>query len=201
MGGQLPDDQTPQRRVIYTGRLIDLGIEQARLPDGRQLTLEIIRHPGAAAIVPIHDDRTVTLVHQYRHAGGGMLYEVPAGCLEPGEPPADCARRELAEEAGLASGDLRQIATILTTPGFSDERIHIFLATGLRPTQGELDPDEYLSVVRLPLAEALAMTRDGRICDAKTICALSLAHDLLPAHLRSASAGATLDSDRHGHHP
>lgn len=163
------------RREIYNGRIVKLGIEQAVLPDGRQVQLEVIRHPGAAAVLPLHDDGTVTLVHQYRHAGGGMHYEVPAGVLEPGEAPEDCARRELAEEVKLSPGQLRHLAAIHTTPGFTDERIHLYLATSLRPSEGSLDADEYIEVVRIPLHQALAMTADGRLTDAKTICALHLA--------------------------
>ena len=168
------------RRLVYAGRIVNLGIERARLPDGRQVDLEVIRHPGAAAVLPLHPDGTVTLVHQYRHAGGGMHHEVPAGVLEPGEAPEACARRELAEEVKLQAGHLRPLAAIHTTPGFTDERIHLFLATGLSAAEGELDADEYIEVVRLPLGDALAMVKDGRLTDAKTICALHLA----AAHLR-----------------
>ena len=162
------------RRLVYDGRIVKLGIEQAQLPSGRTVSLEIIRHPGAATVVPLHDDGTVTLVHQYRHAGGGMHHEVPAGLLEPGEAPAACAARELAEEVQLA-GTLTPLGCIHTTPGFTDERIHIFRATGLRPAAGAPEDDEYIQVVRIPVSEALAMVRDGRITDAKTICALHLA--------------------------
>ncbi|MCK6504340.1 NUDIX hydrolase [Myxococcota bacterium] len=164
-----------RRREIYAGRIVKLGLEQAVLPDGRQVELEVIRHPGAAAVVPLHEDGTVTLVHQYRHAGGGMHHEVPAGVLEPGEAPEACARRELAEEVKLRAAHLRHLAAIFTTPGFTDERIHLYLATGLSPAEGALDADEYIEVVRIPMAQALAMTADGRLTDAKTICALHLA--------------------------
>jgi ADP-ribose pyrophosphatase len=167
------------RRSVYRGRIVDLGLETATLPDGRTVELEVVRHPGAAAVVPLHDDGTVTLVHQYRHAGGGMHHEVPAGLLEPGESPAVCAARELAEEVQL-QGTLESLGVIYTTPGFTDERIHIFRATGLSAAPGELDPDEYIRVVRVPVDEALGMVRDGRLTDAKTICALHLALCGLP---------------------
>lgn len=163
------------RRPIYRGRIVDLGLETARLPDGRTVQLEVIRHPGAAAVVPLHDDGTVTLVHQYRHAGGGMHYEVPAGVLEPGEAAERCALRELAEEVQLQAAHLRLLTTIHTTPGFTDERIHLFLATGLDPVEGAPEADEYIRVVRMPLDQALEMTADGRLTDGKTICALHLA--------------------------
>ncbi len=167
------------RRVVHDGRIVKLGLETATLPDGRAVELEIVRHPGAAAVVPVHADGTVTLVHQHRHAAGGMIYEVPAGVLEPGEPPEACAARELAEEVQLQARDLVLLGPIHTTPGFTDERIWLFKATGLSPAEGALDADEYIRVVRIPVDEALAMARDGRITDAKTICALHLA--LCPA--------------------
>ena len=162
------------RRVVFDGRIVKLGLETATLPDGRTVELEVVRHPGAAAVVPLHDDGSVTLVHQYRHAGGGMHYEVPAGVLEPGEEPERCAHRELEEETQLQASALRPLGPIHTTPGFTDERIWLFVATGLTPSTAQPDDDEYIEVVRLPRAEALAMCRDGRITDAKTLVALLL---------------------------
>lgn len=135
----------------------------------------MIRHPGAAAVVPLHEDGSVTLVHQYRHAAGGMIYEVPAGKLDGGEDPLTCATRELAEEVQLRARTLRLLTVIHTTPGFTDERIHLYVGTGLEPAEGAPEWDEHLRVVRVPGEEALAMVRDGRITDAKTLCALLLA--------------------------
>jgi ADP-ribose pyrophosphatase len=163
------------RRAIYRGRIVDLGIERATFPDGRQVELEVIRHPGASAVLPLHDDGSVTLVRQWRHAGGGLHVEVPAGVLERGEAPAACAARELAEEAQLQAGTLVPLASIHTTPGFTDERIHLFLARDLRPADGRPEADEYLHPLRVPFEEALQWTADGRITDGKTICALHLA--------------------------
>ena len=173
------------RRVVYAGRIVNLGLEEATLPDGRTVTLEVVRHPGAAAVVPIHADGTVTLVYQHRHAGGGMHYELPAGVLDPGERPEDCAARELAEEVQLAAGTLSPLGAIYTTPGFTDERIWLYLATELAPAPGEPDDDEFLTAVRLPLRDALQMTRDGAITDAKTICGLHLAVARLEAATRT----------------
>ncbi len=163
------------RRVVYEGRIVRLGLETATLPNGRTVELEVIRHPGAAAVVPVHPDGTVTLVHQYRHAGGGMHYEIPAGVLEEGEAPEACAARELSEEVQLQADVLTRLTTIFTTPGFTDERIHLFVAQSLRPTEGQPEADEFIHVVRMPMALALQMTTDGRITDGKTICGLSLA--------------------------
>jgi ADP-ribose pyrophosphatase len=163
------------RRPIHKGRVVDLGIETATLPDGRQLDLEVIRHPGAAAILPLHADGTVTLVHQHRHAAGGLIYEVPAGKLDNGEAPEVCAVRELAEEVQLQAGRLEPLGPIFTTPGFTDEQIWLFVAHDLSPAPGQPEADEYIRVVRLPLAEVWAMVHDGRITDGKTICALARA--------------------------
>ena len=166
---------SPPRREIFSGRIVRLGLETATLPDGRTVELEVVRHPGASAVVPLHADQTVTLVHQYRHAGGGMHYEVPAGVLEAGEAPEACAARELSEEVQLRADRLIALSTIFTTPGFTDEQIHLFVGLGLHATTDAPEDDEFIRVVRMPLSEALAMTTDGRITDAKTICALHLA--------------------------
>ena len=164
------------RKSIYSGRIVNLGLESITLPSGVDVELEIIRHPGAAAVVPLHADGTVTLVRQYRHAGGGMHIEIPAGVLEPEEPPAVCAARELSEEVQLAAETLTLLSAIHTTPGFTDERIHLFLGTGLTPTDGTPDADEYLQPIRMPLTKAVAMVRAGQITDGKTIAGLLLAY-------------------------
>lgn len=168
------------RRSIHKGRIGDFGIEDVVLPNGVAVALEVLRHPGAAAVVPLHDDGTVTLIRQHRHAAGGTIWEIPAGKLEPDEDPLACAVRELAEEAGLA-GTIAPLATILTTPAFTDERIHLFLATGLSDVPAALEADEVLTVHRVPLADAVAMIRRGEIADAKTICALMLTADRVGA--------------------
>ena len=164
------------RRTIYKGRIVDLGIEPVTLPNGVALDLEIIRHPGAAAVVPVHADGTVTLVRQYRHAGGGMHIEIPAGVLEAGEEPQTCAARELGEEVQLAAGRLTPLSVIHTTPGFTDERIHLFLGQDLTPSDARPEDDEYLEPIRIPLSEALDRVRAGEITDGKTICGLMLAY-------------------------
>jgi ADP-ribose pyrophosphatase len=163
------------RSPIYQGRIVDLGLEEVVLPNGAQVELEVIRHRGAAAIVPLHDDRSVTLIHQFRHAAGGMIWEVPAGVLDHGEAPETCAARELREEVQLEARALTRLGSILTTPGFTDERIHLFLAEGLTVAAGTPEADEYIEIERIPFERALAWVADGTIVDAKTICALHLA--------------------------
>jgi ADP-ribose pyrophosphatase len=158
---------------VYKGRIVHLTIEDVTLPNGHAMSIEIVRHPGAAAVAALDDQRRVTLLRQYRHAAGGYLWEVPAGKLDDGESPETCAARELAEEVGLAADRLERVGSIVTTPGFTDEVIHLFVATGLRAVPSALGADEVIeSVVTLPLAEALDMVRRDEIRDAKTIAAL-----------------------------
>ena len=169
-------------RLVHSGRVVHLSIDRVRFPDGSVGELEMIRHSGAAAVLPVldslpHDDPRILLVHQFRHAGGGYLYEVPAGRPDhPDEDWADCANRELQEETGYIAGRLVLLTSILTTPGFTDERIHLFLATDLSPGTMARDLDEFMDPISLRMSEALAMIGDGRIVDAKTICTLLYAN-------------------------
>jgi ADP-ribose pyrophosphatase len=167
-----------ERRPVHRGRIVDLGVDTVRYPDGSTGELEMIRHSGAAAVLPVLSDVSgpdpqVVLIKQYRYASGGYLYEVPAGRPDrPGEPWEACARRELREETGLEAGQLRPLTSIWTTPGFTDEKIHLFLATDLTAGETEFDPDEFMETVAMPFSQALQMVRDGDIQDAKTICTL-----------------------------
>jgi ADP-ribose pyrophosphatase len=165
------------RRQVYRGRIVDLGIERITLPNGTEVELEVIRHQGASAVAAVDEAGRVALIRQFRHAAGGYIWELPAGVLDrPGEPPEACAGRELLEETGLRAGRLTHLATILTTPGFTDERIHLFLGQDLQEERSAHEDDEVIAEVRrLPLHEALAMVPRGDIVDAKTICGLHLA--------------------------
>lgn len=157
---------------IYTGRVVTLNIETVTLPNGVTVDLETIRHPGAAAVVPMKADGTVVLIRQFRHAAAGFIYEIPAGKLNPGEAPLQCAERELEEEIGYRAASLTLLSSIFTAPGFADEVIHVYKATGLTPGRQHLDRDEVLDVVEMPLAEAMRKIEDGTIRDAKTIVGL-----------------------------
>ena len=173
-----PEFKRLSSQRVYTGRLLKIDRDEVLLPNGRTTELEIIRHPGAAAIVPFVGRDDILLVRQFRYAAGGFILEVPAGTPQPGEEPEACARREVEEESGHRAGRLVLMATIRTTPGFTDEVIHLYAAYDLTPVAQRLDHDEVLTVERLPLARALELIRDGGIVDAKSICALMLARDL-----------------------
>ena len=167
-------------RRVYSGKVLNLDIDRVRFPDGSVGELEIIRHSGASAVVPFlsdpaGDDPQILLIRQYRYAADGYLYEIPAGRLDEGESPADCARRELLEETGCTAAALEHLYTMYTTPGFTDERIHIFMATGLTRGRTEREADEFMEVEPMPLARALALIRDGEIKDAKTALAILFA--------------------------
>lgn len=157
---------------IYTGKVITLNIDTVTLPNGLTVDLEMVRHPGAAAIVPLKVDGTVVLIKQFRYAAGGFIYEIPAGKLHPGEDPKACAARELEEEIGYRAGALELLSSIFTAPGFTDEVIHIYKATGMTKGRQHLDRDEVLEVVEMPLAEAMGMIHAGTIRDAKTMVGL-----------------------------
>jgi ADP-ribose pyrophosphatase len=162
-------------RSIYEGKVVRLGVESLKLPNGKPLDLEIVRHPGGAAVVVVDDVDQVCLLRQYRHAAGSWLWELPAGKIDPGETPQSTAQRELAEEAGLRAGDWRKLGQVLTTPGFCDEVIHLYLARGLETVPAAHHEHELIEVHWLPLDEALRQVRDGTIYDAKTMLGLLLA--------------------------
>jgi len=151
---------------------VRLSVDRVRLPNGNVTELELIRHPGAAAAVPVASDGSVLLVRQYRYAAADWLLEVPAGKLDRGEAPESCALREVEEETGYRPGRLDSLGWIFTTPGFTDEKIWLYLARDLVATRQELQHDEVLTVVRMPLAEAVERAAAGEIRDAKSVCAL-----------------------------
>ncbi len=161
----------------FSGRIIHVDRDTVRFPDGSTGQLEMIRHPGAAAVVPFLDDPggpdpRVLLIHQFRHAADDLIWEIPAGTLVPGEAPEACARRELAEEAGMDAGKLTRLTTIFTTPGFTDERIHLYLASGLSPVALAREADEFITVHEKHWSEVGRMIRKGKIRDGKSLAAL-----------------------------
>jgi ADP-ribose pyrophosphatase len=173
----MSDDAQVSTRRIYTGRVINLDVDTVRFPNGATGDLEMIRHPGASAVVPFltdpaADDPQLLLIRQYRYAAGQYLYEIPAGRLDAGEAPEECARRELREETGCTAERVEHLFTIYTTPGFTDERIHLFMAVGLTRGADAREADEFIETETMPLSRALELVERGEIADAKTALGL-----------------------------
>ena len=174
-------------RRAYTGKIISLDVDTVRFPDGSVGELEMVRHPGASAVVPFlsdpaRDDPQVLLIRQYRYAAGGYLYEIPAGRLNPGENPRECALRELKEETGCSAERVDELFTMYTTPGFTDEKIHLFMATGLTSGETKHEADEFLELRPMPLSRALQMIQAGEIQDSKTALGLLFAAGFRVGH-------------------
>lgn len=177
------DEAVPPRlssRRAYTGHVISLDVDTVRFPDGSVGELEMVRHPGASAIVPFLDDPQsasprILLIRQYRYAANSFLLEIPAGRLESGETPEGCAARELEEETGRRAGKLQKVFDLYTTPGFTDERIHLFLAWNLRAGTAARERDEFIDEYPVALSEAIRMVDSGEITDAKTAIGILIA--------------------------
>ncbi len=163
-----------------------MAVETVSLPNGTRLEMEIVRHPGGAAVVALNEQGQVCLLYQYRHAVGGWLWELPAGKIEPGESPLETACHELEEEAGVHAGCWRELGSIVSSPGVFNERIHLFLATGLREVAHEAEIHEVFERHWVPFGEALAWARQGRIQDAKSVAALFRAREHVPPEFQDA---------------
>ena len=170
---------------VHDGRIVHLSVDTVRFPDGSVGELEMIRHSGASAVLPLigrrdDPDPEILLIRQYRYASGGYMLEVPAGRPDaPGEDWEVCARRELEEETGMIAGTMTRLTGIFTTPGFTDEFIHLFLAEDLREGTTAYDHDEFIELARMPISRALAAIHRGEITDGKTVCAILFAHAFL----------------------
>jgi ADP-ribose pyrophosphatase len=161
---------------VYEGKILDLEVDRVRLPNGGETMREVVRHKGAVVVLPLHEDRRVEFVRQFRYPTGEILLELPAGKLDPDENPIDCAARELAEETGWRPVEIHELGSFFTTPGFTDEVLHAFIATPLEPApEAAQDPDEAIEVITMTVEEALDACRDGTIRDSKTIATIFLA--------------------------
>lgn len=161
-----------ESHYAFQGRLLKLRVDTVEVSPGQRFNMEIIEHSGAVAMLPIDDDGMIYLVRQYRHATGGELLEVPAGTLEVGEDPLECAGRELQEEIGMRAAQLELLTEFFIAPGYTTEFLRVYLATGLTPASLPGDADEDITVERMPVAEALAMLKRGEFRDAKTQLAM-----------------------------
>jgi len=161
-----------QQRTIFEGRIIRLTLDTVQLPNGATAELEIVHHPGGAAVVALNAGGRVCLLRQYRHAAGGWLWELPAGKLDDGEAPLLCAQRELEEEAGMRAGDWQSLGKIVSSPGVFTEVIHLFLARTLTAVPTRAEDHEVIEVHWFPWSEALHMAQAGEIEDAKTLAGL-----------------------------
>ena len=173
-------------RVVHDGRIVHLSVDRVRFPDGSVGELEFIRHRGASAVVPLLDaedasDPTLVLVRQYRYAAGGFVYEIPAGIPSEGESWLDCARRELEEETGYVAGELLPLTRFFTTPGFTDEVIHLFAARALSKGRVSRDKDEFMEVVELPFSQVMDLVRRGEVRDGKSLVGILFADRFLRA--------------------
>lgn len=161
-----------QRR--YEGRIVNVRVDRVQLASGRETTREVVEHPGAVAVLPVQEDGNILLVRQFRYAAGRELLEVPAGTREPGEPPEACALREIEEEAGVRAGSLEHLATFYISPGWCNEEMVIYRATGLQDSRVNPDDDEVIDVVTVSPDEVPGLMQSGQVADAKTITALLL---------------------------
>jgi ADP-ribose pyrophosphatase len=170
-----------ERKMIYDGRVIQVSVDTVDLPNGMRVALEIVRHPGGAAVVAIDAADRVCLLRQFRHAAGGYIYELPAGKLEPDEPPEMTARRELTEEAAVSAAQWVSLGSYFSSPGVFTEVIHLYLATGLAPAAAAPGPDEVFQVEWWPLSQAIERAHNGELGDAKTIIGIlrAAAHKLI----------------------
>lgn len=175
-----PTGTVIEQQTVLESKSFAVSRERVHLPNGHETTIDVIRHPGACAIVAMLDDDHVVLLHQYRHAIGQWQLEVPAGKFDPGESPEQCAARELEEETGFRTETLESLGMIWPTPGFSDEKIYLFLCSDLQSGTQRLEPNEVVEVVSMPFTEALAAVSTGEIQDAKTIAALTLSAQRRP---------------------
>ncbi len=176
-------EKTVSTKEIFKGKMINLELLTVELPDGNRATREIVRHPGAAVIIPLTEENEILMVRQFRKTIDKCLLELPAGKLDPGETPEQCAARELKEETGCSAADLKYLMSIHTSPGFSNEVLHLFVATGLTEGDQKTDADEFVSTEKISIKKLLDMVYSGEITDAKTIIGIMAAEKIIEGEL------------------
>ena len=177
-------EKTLESQIIFQGVIVTVRKDKAELINGQVVGREVVEHPGGVAILPLHEDGTVDIVRQFRYPFGKVVTELPAGKLEYGEDHRLAALREVQEEVGVIPGELTYLGCLYVSPGFSTEVLHMYLARDLRQGECHPDEDEFLSLVRMPLEDAVAMVMRGEIRDSKTICGLLMAKEALAAQQR-----------------
>ena len=173
------EEKIIKSETVFKGNIVDFDKLTVILPNGKEATRDVITHPGASVVLPINENNEIYLVKQFRSTINQLLYEIPAGKLDPNEDPKDCAIRELKEETGLIANSVEKVLSIHSTPGFSNEVLHLFLARDLVQSSIELDEDEFLTVEKFPLDKLLDMVVTNQITDSKTIIAILYAQTLV----------------------
>lgn len=171
-------ENTIETKEIFSGRIIKVRVDTVILPDGGESTREVVEHAGAVAVVAVDNDNNIIMVRQYRKPVERVMLEIPAGTMEKGEDPLECAKRELKEETGFTALHWKKILSYYSAPGFTDEHLHLYLASGLAGGEIELDEDEFVETMRLPLPEAYRMIFEGEIADGKSIIGIQYAIDM-----------------------
>lgn len=175
-------------KPVFNGKILKVRVDEIRMPSGNVVEREVITHGGAVGIVPVTEEKKIILVSQYRHPVDRLLLEIPAGKLDPGESPEDCARRELVEETGLAPGRLEKLSTFFTTPGYSNEVFHLYAAEDLIAEVADEPEEDIVGTSEVALPEAIQMIQDGRIEDGKTIAAIGM----IKIYLESGGSGRAI---------
>jgi len=165
-------EKTLEKRIVYKGRILNLRTDTVELSNGKTAFREMTEHSGGSAVIALNDNKEIYMIRQFRYPYNEVLYEIPAGKLNGGERPEDCAVRELNEETGLSAGKVTLLNVVYPSPGYTDEKLYIYLAEDLKAGNSAPDPDEFLEVFTVPVSEALEMASDGRIKDGKTIIAI-----------------------------
>ncbi|MGI6777997.1 MAG: NUDIX domain-containing protein [Acetivibrionales bacterium] len=178
------EEKTISKKKIFQGKILDLELHTVALPNGKESTREIVLHPGAAVVIPISENGELYMVRQYRKPLEKVMLELPAGKLDPGEAPIECAKRELKEETGLEARVIEHIVSVYSTPGFSNEVLHMFIAKGLEQGDACADEDEFISTEKISIGKLIEKVLDKEITDAKTIIGILLADKIIKQEIK-----------------